>query len=819
VARLTLIDQEPKVGRSIHDLARDRQYLDFFPLDDAADLTRPPFYFPETPDPGIGPFGQYMISPGFRRYRTDAVVAYALADVYVIGADAVVMVDGGVLRNTLDYMSTWLAESCVEEFRRTEYVRLRQAMPVANFFETGRYLIGFTGAWRNYGHWLLQCLPKLYAFTLLRRRFRDLKVVLPPLPAASPHQRTLDLLGIGPEAVHVLPPREVSGFASAIVMPNLDIWSVAPFASMAADRLIAGLPAAPAGAAPRPARIYVHRKVKARHVANFDAVRAVVERHGFEVLSFEDADLAEQVAVMQAARLVISEHGANTTNVLFCRDGARVLELFNPFSVEPAFWSIAARRGLDYGYLLGTHSATAENPQPSWNSAYDVPLDTLEAGIQAMLVSPSRLPAVTAPAMLTAAPVPPAPAAPPPVHPAPQPVQPAPPPAPAATPEPAAEPDRIAGLFEPTFQVTADIGRFGHASVAECLTVFAAALPPPQRRMHREADIPADFVAEHHQYLVPQSVNAYAVPDAVLWGNGLITHTNRFVAPLDCLPGYFRPHMRPGGPPLLPMHAGALGRADVETLALDHPVASALHPNLVYGHFLLEMLPRLYLLMVLRAYGADIPLALSTKLQPWAKTFAALFQPADRVVWYDHTRQRVTAPCIVLPSMMHTDHNFHPAMNLMLHDLVQRVRPAGIPPAGPARIYVSRSNFGEERLENEEQVEDMMSGLGFAVVRPQTLGIDEQIRLFSAARVIVGEYGSGLHNAIFAGPGTQVIAINFFNNYQSKIARLRGHRMAFVTPEGGKFHHWRLTRDLPRKFSVDLGQLRRVVTEMAEEDP
>ena len=61
-----------------------------------------------------------------------------------------------------------------------------------------------------------------------------------------------------------------------------------------------------------------------------------------------------------------------------------------------------------------------------------------------------------------------------------------------------------------------------------------------------------------------------------------------------------------------------------------------------------------------------------------------------------------------------------------------------------------------------------------------------------------------------------MIAINFFNNYQSKVARLRGHKMAFVPPEGGKFHHWRLTRDAPRKFSADIAALRRTTMEMIE---
>jgi capsular polysaccharide biosynthesis protein len=802
VTRLTLIDKEPRIGRFLHDLVNERQYTDFFPLDDACDLERSALLYPNPPEPGIGPFGKYMLDPAFRRYHVDSIAAYAFDDIYVVGSDGVVVLNGGVLRNTLDYISSWLPDSNVEEFRRSEYVRLRRPMPVSNFVTEGRYCIGFSGAWRNHGHWLPQCLPKLFAFSLLRRRFRDLKVVLPPFAAHSPQQRTLDLLGIGPDAVFTLPPNQVTGFASAILLPNFDIWSVPPFTSMAAERVIAGLPAPPPGTPARPDRLYVHRKVKARPVANFDAVRALVERHGFVVQSFEDTDLADQAASMQAARAVISEHGAGTTNILFCREGARVLELFNPFCVQPAFWSIASRRRLDYGYLIGSHFPTPEHAQPNWNTAYEVPLDHLEAAIRVLLNQPAQ--AVAAPA----APSQPAPAA------QPAPLAPAPLVAASALPSGGVPLASFSGLLEPIFDVTGDLGSFGRAGGHQRLMLFAAALPPPQQPIHRQSEIPPDFVAEHQHYPPPTAVHAYAVHGAVVWGNGLLTSGSQFVAPTDCLPAYFRPHMRPEGPPIHPVHAGSLNRADVETVTLDHPVASALHPNLVYGHFLLEILPRLYGLSVLRQFGADFPLLLSSTVPAWVKSFVRMLHPEPGIVWYDATRQRVVAPSVILPSMMQTEHNFHPAFNLMVEHLVQLHRPTA---PGPTHLYVSRSNYGDERIENEDEVERVMTDLGFSIVHPHQMTPEEQIRLFSGARAVAGEYGSALHNAIFSPPGTRVIALNFFNNYQSKIARVRRHRLAYVPPEDGKFRHWRLSRDLVRKFRVDPEVVRRTTSEMLDE--
>ncbi len=791
MTRLSQIDQEPRIGRQIVQLAGDRRYVDFFPLDDAADLDRSPFFHPDRPLAGLGPHGHLMVDPAFRRYRHDELVAYEFADVHVIGTDGIVVLDNGVVRDTLDSVGAWQPDSNVETVREREYLKLRRAMPVDRVVADGRYVIGFNGAWRNHGHWLPQCLPKLYAFTLLRRRFKDLKLVLPPLPEGSAQARTLDLLRIPRESVFTLAPNEVTCFASAILLPVFDIWTVTNFLSAAADAVIAALPPDAAGAPPRPDKIYVHRTVPARRVANFEALRPLLARYGFAVVSFESMDFAEQVATMRAARHVVSEHGAGTANILFCREATRVLELFNPKCVQPAFWSIASRRGVDYGYVIGTHHPSEARPEPSWDSDYDVAPAALEDGIRATLRLPPRAaqaPATAPAAVAVAVPTPAAPA-----HP----------------------PASIAGIVEPIFEVVSDPARFGFGSGHERLAVFMPAVPPPMAPMHREAEMPADFVAEHHQYPRPPTVAAYAVAGGVLWSTGLVTLGDRFIALADCVPGYFHEHLRPGAPPMHPLYAGSLARPDVRTIVLDHPVAVATHPNLAYGHGLMEVLPRLWLLAVLREFGSGLKLALSHTVPEWVKIFARMLHAEADIFWYDGAMERVQAPSIVLPSMLHTDYNFHPAANLMVRELTQR-HPAAAP--SPKLIYLTDANFGEEKLENAAEAEEAMRALGFTVVRPGELTPQQHIPLFAGAKMVVAEYGFALCATLFCPPGTRVVVLNFAAHYLSAIGRLRGHRMAYVPAADGQFHHWRLTRDLSRTWKVDVAVLRRTVQEMARAD-
>ena len=815
MTRLSQIDQEPRIGRYVIELASDRQHRDFFPLDDAADLDRVPFFHPEPPMPGIGAFGRLMLDPAFRRYRHDALVAYEFADVHVIGSDGVIVLDSGVVKNSLEQISTWHPESNVEAVRPREHLRLRRAMPVSHVVTEGRYAIGFNGAWRNHGHWLPQCLPKLYAFTLLRRRFKDLKVVLPPLPPGSAQARTLQLLGIGPEAVYTLPPDEVTCFGSAILLPAFDIWTVSNFVSAAAEALMARLPPAPAGAPARPDKVYIHRTVPERALANYEALRPLLARYGFSVVSFETMDFAEQVATMQAARHVISEHGAGSANILFCREGARVLELFNPVCVQPAFWSIASRRGLGYGYLVGSHVPTQARPEPDWNASYEVAPAAMEDGIRATL----RLPPRQAPSPAAAAAAAPrAPVAAPPTAPAPAPtaaavIAPAVPPARPA----AASPAAIGGIVEPIFEVVNNPARFGRGSGHERLPLFSPAVPPPLLPLHRERDMAPEFVAEHHHYARPPTVAAYSVAGGVLWSTGLITLGNQFLAPADCIPGYFLEHFRPNAPPMPDIWRGALGKPDVRTLSLDYPVAVATHPNLAYGHVLTEVLPRLWLLAVLREFGADLKLALSRTVPEWVKLLARMLHAEGDILWYDGASERIEAPSVVLPAMLHTDYNFHPAINLMVRDLLQRQPPAAATEAAsPALVYLAQANFGEEKLENPAEVEQVMRDLGFTVVRLVQWPPAQHIRLFAGAKMIVAEHGFGLCGTLFSPPGTRVVSLNFANHTLSAIARVRGLRLAYVPPADGRFRHWRLSTGLSPKWKVDPAVLRRTVAEMMD---
>jgi capsular polysaccharide biosynthesis protein len=104
-----------------------------------------------------------------------------------------------------------------------------------------------------------------------------------------------------------------------------------------------------------------------------------------------------------------------------------------------------------------------------------------------------------------------------------------------------------------------------------------------------------------------------------------------------------------------------------------------------------------------------------------------------------------------------------PAMRQAAALLTQLIeRRHGAAPPGPAnqRLFLSRGQAPQNRvIRDRERLEQMAMQAGLSIVHPQHLGLLEQIRLFQSAAMVVGEYGSALHGALFSPPGTIVCAL------------------------------------------------------------
>jgi capsular polysaccharide biosynthesis protein len=68
----------------------------------------------------------------------------------------------------------------------------------------------------------------------------------------------------------------------------------------------------------------------------------------------------EQAAIFYTSDIIVGEHGSGLANLVFCREGTKVIEIFNAFWMYPCFYAIARSVGLEYhSYVAGSEQVCA----------------------------------------------------------------------------------------------------------------------------------------------------------------------------------------------------------------------------------------------------------------------------------------------------------------------------------------------------------------------------------------------------------------------------------------------------------------------------
>ena len=73
------------------------------------------------------------------------------------------------------------------------------------------------------------------------------------------------------------------------------------------------------------------------------------------------------------------------------------------------------------------------------------------------------------------------------------------------------------------------------------------------------------------------------------------------------------------------------------------------------------------------------------------------------------------------------------------------------------KVFLIRNST--HRRSEIENLKELLEGQGFVSIDPSVLSIPEQAKLFSTAKVVVGEVGAAWANLIFCTPGTQIFSL------------------------------------------------------------
>ena len=116
-------------------------------------------------------------------------------------------------------------------------------------------------------------------------------------------------------------------------------------------------------------RIYISRsQAGMRRIVNEEKLIATLSQNfGFQAIILESMPFSEQIATLAGAQVVVAPHGGGLTNLVFCRPGTKVVEIFSPHYINACYWLLGHQVGIEYYYFLGETLEARETYAPEQN--------------------------------------------------------------------------------------------------------------------------------------------------------------------------------------------------------------------------------------------------------------------------------------------------------------------------------------------------------------------------------------------------------------------------------------------------------------------
>ena len=226
--------------------------------------------------------------------------------------------------------------------------------------DAGPGLHAVLGGGRHYYHFFANDLfPLISYLNRLHQRGKPLKLVVAPNLPAYQREILAALTQKWPEIslVELARSEVLTGARLLWIFQIHSNYDWMPVDRPSADRLVAMLEQSGTKAvAPVPAarHLFVSRRdAKIRRMTDEGNVSAMLQGLGFVTFVPGQAAFAEQVAMFRGADVIVAVHGAALTNLLFCRPGTKIIEIFpENFIKSPYLW-LSVCLGLDYSAVIG----------------------------------------------------------------------------------------------------------------------------------------------------------------------------------------------------------------------------------------------------------------------------------------------------------------------------------------------------------------------------------------------------------------------------------------------------------------------------------
>ena len=93
------------------------------------------------------------------------------------------------------------------------------------------------------------------------------------------------------------------------------------------------------------------------------------------------------------------------------------------------------------------------------------------------------------------------------------------------------------------------------------------------------------------------------------------------------------------------------------------------------------------------------------------------------------------------------------------------------------KIYIDRSDSTSNvkhlrSIQNEEEVKNFLSSVGFEIIRLSEYSFQDQVSIFNKADTIIGLHGAGFANTVFSRPNTKIIELKVKSHTGKEVENL-----------------------------------------------
>ncbi|MFC0213916.1 DUF563 domain-containing protein [Paenibacillus chartarius] len=195
-----------------------------------------------------------------------------------------------------------------------------------------------------------------------------------------------------------------------------------------------------------------------------------------------------------------------------------------------------------------------------------------------------------------------------------------------------------------------------------------------------------------------------------------------------------------------------------------------------YWHWLYDVLTRIHLLRVAGIHVDKYAVNLSSSRPFQLATLYMLGIQPEQII-LAHPQFHLRAEKLAVASAQENQNYPQWTIDWLREELLYKQNLHTNIGAGNERIYISRGNQPRRRIENEQEIMDLLSAYGFRICALEDIPVEQQIQLFHSAQVIVAPHGAGLANLTFCRPQTRVLELfgeNFKPNLYWKLSNMGG---------------------------------------------